>query len=126
MEPNPADRGAPRWLRALPVAALSVAVCLALFGEQGVVANRELSARIDGMRQEVAEVERANATLRTEIRTLREDPRAVERLARSELNLVRDGELVFEFTGPAGGAAMANAAPGPAPAAPAPDGAPAP
>ncbi len=47
-----------------------------------------------------------NEDLRREIRELRKSDRALERLARQELGLVRDGELVYRFRrhGPDGAA----------------------
>jgi cell division protein FtsB len=41
------------------------------------------------------DLKRENARLRDEARRLREDPTAIESLAREELGLVRPGEVVF-------------------------------
>jgi cell division protein FtsB len=43
----------------------------------------------------VDELETENARLAAEILDLRSDPRAIERLAREELGMVRPGETVF-------------------------------
>jgi cell division protein FtsB len=75
-----------------------VAAVLALnatVGERGLVetlrARREgtaLSASISTLRIE-------NARLREQVRRLREDPSAIEALARRELGLMRRGEILF-------------------------------
>jgi cell division protein FtsB len=50
--------------------------------------HRELSQAIERMRNE-------NAALREESRRLKEDPAAIESLAREELGLIRPGEMLF-------------------------------
>ena len=47
---------------------------------------------------DVTRLRRENATLRQEARRLREDPIAVEEIARGELGLIAPGELLFLFT----------------------------
>jgi cell division protein FtsB len=49
---------------------------------------QDLSRSVNGLREE-------NDRLRAEIKALREDPRAVERLAREDLGLSKEGEIVF-------------------------------
>jgi HAE1 family hydrophobic/amphiphilic exporter-1 len=49
------------------------------------------------VRVENAELRRDVAKLRTEVKDLREDPQAVERIAREQLGLVRKSEVVFQF-----------------------------
>lgn len=72
-----------------------VLVVDALVGEKGLLdtwrARRqyaELSAALDQKREE-------NARLREDIRRYRTDPSAIEALARQELGLMREGELLF-------------------------------
>jgi cell division protein FtsB len=67
----------------------------ALVGEKGLTENlrarrasRELMADVDRLRAE-------NATLREQVRRLREDPAAIESVAREELGLIRPGELLI-------------------------------
>ena len=49
---------------------------------------QDLSHSVSGLREE-------NNRLRAEIKALREDPRAVEKLAREDLGLSKEGEIVF-------------------------------
>lgn len=67
----------------------------ALVGEKGLTENlrarrasRELTADVDRLRTE-------NATLREQVQRLREDPAAIESVAREELGLIRPGELLI-------------------------------
>jgi cell division protein FtsB len=46
---------------------------------------------------ENAELRRDVGRLRTEVKELRENPTAVERIAREQLGLVRKSEVVFQF-----------------------------
>ena len=87
---------------------VAVVIVDALVGDRGLLATMrarrqydQLSAAIDHQRAE-------NARLREEARRLREDPAAIEELARRELGLIRPGERVFILkdlkTSPAPGA----------------------
>ena len=67
----------------------------ALVGEKGLLEtirarkqHQELTASIERLRAD-------NAALREEARRLREDPSAIESLARQELGLIRPGEMLF-------------------------------
>jgi cell division protein FtsB len=71
----------------------------------GLSAANAHGLRLDHkLRQDIAQREQANRALanentrlRREIQALDGDPRAVERAAREELGLVKDGEVVFTF-----------------------------
>jgi cell division protein FtsB len=45
--------------------------------------------------REIEEIRAENLRLAAEIRALRSDPRAIERIAREQLGLARPGETVF-------------------------------
>jgi cell division protein FtsB len=66
-----------------------------LFGDGGMlhlVAERE---RADTLQRQIDELQQENSRLAAEILALRQDPRAVERIAREELGLAKPGETVF-------------------------------
>jgi cell division protein FtsB len=67
----------------------------AMFGDRGILHLITQRQRADALRQELETLREENLRLYAEIRELRTDPRAVERLAREELGLARPGETVF-------------------------------
>lgn len=74
---------------------LIVLVADALVGDKGMIdtirARRHYQEVADGLAQKRQE----NARLRDQIRRLKEDPATIESLAREQLGLIRDGEVVF-------------------------------
>jgi cell division protein FtsB len=86
--------------RVLPVAALVVAVVGApvlIFSPQGLPRLRGLQKELADVDEENAEVRREIEALRGRVARLRDDPGAVERIARDNLGLVRQTEVVFQF-----------------------------
>jgi cell division protein FtsB len=57
----------------------------------------ELGAQIARVTGSNAQLEREIQALSQETEVLRNDARAIERLARDELGMVREGEIVFQF-----------------------------
>ena len=82
------------WL-ALGLSALMLGS--ALLGRDGLLAVIVNARRLDGLRGEITTLEAENRRLRNEIRSLRGDLRAIERIAREDLGLVKPGETVYEF-----------------------------
>ena len=87
--------------RALPIGILG----LALIGAPMLIFEPQGLPRMRALEQDVARVEADNidlrrdvGTLRVDVRQLRDDPAAVERIARSQLGLVRKNEIVFQFS----------------------------
>lgn len=74
----------------------------ALRDEEGVIHVFRERSRLQDLGRSVATLREENRQLRGEIRALREDPRAVERVAREDLGLSRDGEIVFILEGDSG------------------------
>ena len=88
------------WLRGLPLAVLTVslvAVPVLVLEPQGMPRMRALDKELKGVEAENAELRRDVARLRTEVKDLRENPAAVEKIAREQLGLVRRTEVVFQF-----------------------------
>lgn len=86
--------------RTLPIAMLSlatVAVPLLVLQPQGLPRLRALRTELDQVDTENDELRREVGRLRIEVRALRDDPAAVERIARDELGMVRKSEVVFQF-----------------------------
>ena len=67
----------------------------ALVGEKGLVAMRKARQQYQALEGSLAAARSQNARLREEARRLREDPSAIEDLARRELGLIKPGEKLF-------------------------------
>jgi len=79
----------------LLVFAASVIVLDGFFGERGLVAMLRARHEYDELAASIAQQRGENARLREEVRRLKEDPSAIEEIARRELGLIRPGEKVF-------------------------------
>lgn len=75
--------------------ALVALVVGSIFGDRGLLDVMEQRRRTRALEQHVDELRAENARLSEEIRALRGDERAIERLAREQLGLARPGETVF-------------------------------
>lgn len=87
--------------RTLPIAVLIVAVVgapIMIFSPQGLPRLRELERELTYVEEENAELGRQIEALRGKVARLRDDPTAVERIARDNLGLVRQSEVVFQFS----------------------------
>jgi cell division protein FtsB len=86
--------------RTLPIAMLTlalVAVPVLVLEPQGLPRLRGLQRELEGVRTENEALAREVARLRVEVRALRDDPAAIERIARDQLGMVRKSEVVFQF-----------------------------
>jgi cell division protein FtsB len=82
----------------LSLALLTVPVLV--LAPEGLPRLRALERELDEVNADNQELRRDVAHLRIEVRRLREDPAAVERIARDELGMVRKSEVVFQFGKP--------------------------
>lgn len=89
--------------RVLPVGILGlavVAVPMLVFQNEGLPRMRGLQKEYADVTRENAELKRDISRLKAEVRELRDNPTAVERIARDQLGLVRKSEIVFQFGKP--------------------------
>jgi cell division protein FtsB len=82
-------------LRYLLVFVGCVLIVDALVGEKGLLAMLKARGAYRQLEQSLSEARLENAKLREEARRLREDPLAIEEIARRELGLIRSGERLF-------------------------------
>jgi cell division protein FtsB len=94
-KPVPASRWRPRLLNYALGFVTIVLVVDALVGSRGLLETIRARRQYADLAQALAQKRNENARLRENIRRLREDPSAIESLAREELGLMRDGEVVF-------------------------------
>jgi len=102
----PASPASPWRTRLLTYGLVFVTVVLvvdALVGDKGLMDTMRARRQYAELAAALAQKRQENARLRDEIRRLREDPSTIETLARDELGLMRDGEILFivkDVTGP--------------------------
>ena len=89
---------APRRRRAVEYLLLFIGCVLvadALVGEKGLLAIIHARQEYQVLAQALHAARSENARLREDARRLREDPSAIEEIARRELGLIRPGEKLF-------------------------------
>jgi cell division protein FtsB len=78
------------------------------FGKGGWLRAWELERQLAAQREANAALVARNAAAAAEVASLREGNEAIEERARQQLNMVREGEVLFQFVGrPAAAAAEA-------------------
>lgn len=99
---KPAPVAPPAWTpvraRLLNYALVFVTVVLvvdALVGEKGLLDTMRARRQHAELSAAIASLKVDNTRLRDEIRRYRDDPSAIEALARQELGLMREGEVLF-------------------------------
>jgi cell division protein FtsB len=73
----------------------AVIVVDGLVGDRGLLAMLRKRHQLDELAAGIARQKAENARLQDEARRLREDPSAIEEIARRDLGLIRPGERVF-------------------------------
>jgi cell division protein FtsB len=97
-KPRPVPGGASRTRRVVHALLLFVAFVIvvdAVVGERGLLEMRRARIESQSLEALLAERRADNADLRERARRLRDDPAAIEEVARRELGLIRPGERVF-------------------------------
>ncbi len=86
--------------RSLPLSILLVAlvsVPVLVLKPEGLPRMRGLEKELADVTTENADTRREIVRLRADVDALRDDPRAVERIGRDQLGLLRKSEIVFHF-----------------------------
>lgn len=91
----PVSKIIPLWL----VLIVLVMLGFALLGERGVLRAMQSYHHKQELEQQLADLKLQQQALREEIRRLRKDRDYWEQLARKELGMVREGELIYQFSG---------------------------
>ena len=71
--------------------------CLTLFGERGLLRLHRMQEELMELAEENKSLAAENRALEREIMQLRSDRDYLEKLAREELGLIREGEVVYHF-----------------------------
>lgn len=67
-----------------------------VFGTHGLLAMRRSQKQADEMRMQIEQTERENQELERNVKALKSDPSAIERIARDEMGLAKPGEYIFK------------------------------
>ncbi len=81
----------------LSVSFFAVMILVALFHEEGILKVFSLQEDLAEMRANTDDLREENRSIRTQIDRLKTDPRAIEKIAREKLNLVRPGETIYQI-----------------------------
>jgi cell division protein FtsB len=81
----------------LLAAVIAVVVYLFVFSRYGFLRLKEIEAENAELEDRIAAVETENAELRGEIERMENDMEAIERLARTDLGLIKEGDKVYRF-----------------------------
>lgn len=90
----PVKKLIPPWLVLIVLAMLA----FALLGDRGVFRALQSYNHKQELELQLRELEQEQQRLREEIRLLRKDRDHWEQLARKELGMVREGELIYQFS----------------------------
>jgi len=67
-----------------------------IFGERGILRMRKLGRNLESIRASTQNLKEENEGLKSEIRLLQEDEDYIEKIAREELGLAREDEIVYK------------------------------
>lgn len=87
------------WMMPFGLLVFSIVfVPMRILDEQGLPRYRALSAELVQVEQKNDHMRRELRDLRRTVDGLRTDPATIERIARDELGMLREGELLFQFS----------------------------
>lgn len=82
----------------IPVLLILIILGFALFGQKGILRTLQASRHHAALEAEVQQQEAVIRQLKEEIEALRSDRKYIEVIARRELGMVKEDELVYQFT----------------------------
>ena len=73
------------------------------FGEKGIFHLFRLKKELARIEEANVQLEKENAKLKEDVERLKHEKRTIEEIARRELGMVKEGEIVYQFEPPASG-----------------------
>jgi cell division protein FtsB len=73
---------------------------LAFFGDKGVFHLLRLQKELSRIQDDNRKIEGENRSLREEVKRLQNERRYIEEIARKELGMVKEGEIIYRFDPP--------------------------
>jgi len=68
-----------------------------VFGAHGFLAMRRTQAEIERVQKGIDRINKENIQLAEEVKALKSDPRTIEKIAREDLGLAKDGEVIIKI-----------------------------
>jgi cell division protein FtsB len=68
-----------------------------VFGTHGFLAMRRTRNEIEKVQKEIDRLNKENRQLADEVKALKTDPRYIEKIAREDLGLAKDGEVIIKI-----------------------------
>jgi len=66
-----------------------------VFGQNGILALRQQRKDLEVLQLKIQQLQQENEQLERQIKALRSDPKAIERLARDQMRMARPGEIIY-------------------------------
>lgn len=101
-----------RHLREILAIALLTLAVHDVFGAHGFLAMRRTQKEIQGLRDKITRLNQENSKLSSQVKALKSNPKAIERIAREEMGLARPGEIIFKLPSADKAAGPADPSPG--------------
>ena len=73
------------------------------FGEKGIFNLLQIQKEVARIKEKNLKLEEENQKLKEEVKRLQSDKRYIEEIARKELGMVKEGEIIYRFDTPAKG-----------------------
>ncbi len=67
------------------------------FGEKGIFSLLGIQKEVARIKEKNVKLEEENQKLREEVKRLQTDKRYIEEIARKELGMVKEGEIIYQF-----------------------------
>ncbi|HEX5481143.1 MAG TPA: septum formation initiator family protein [Terriglobia bacterium] len=106
------ERRGANFRRAALLAGILISIALLMhgvFGENGLLALHQKRRDYQSLHQQIGHLQQENQTLQKEVQHLKTDPSTIERYAREELHMSRQGEIIYMLPSqkqPSGNAAL--------------------
>jgi cell division protein FtsB len=71
------------------------------FGDNGILHLLRLQKELNRMKERNTQIDEENRKLKEEVRRLQDEKRYIEEIARKELGMVKEGEIIYQFDLPA-------------------------
>ena len=70
------------------------------FGEKGILHLLRLKKEFARIKEANLQMEKENEALKEEVKRLKQEKRYIEEIARKELGMVKEGEIIYQFESP--------------------------